>query len=127
MDEGKEFTTITRQELYEQVWKEPLTKLGQRYGLSGLTLARICDAHDVPRPSSGYWALVRLGLEVEKPALPDVDEETAIEIREFRRGFVRDGERFRNVSSHTEHSSDHRRGRPDRSSSSSASGSHDSP
>jgi hypothetical protein len=37
MGRGDQSTELTREELYAQVWTEPMTKLAQRYGLSECT------------------------------------------------------------------------------------------
>ena len=36
------FVTLTRKELYDLVWSEPMMRLARRYGLSGSGLAKIC-------------------------------------------------------------------------------------
>jgi hypothetical protein len=46
---------LTREELYEQVWSEPMAKLAQRYDLSDVGLAKICRKLRVPVPYRGYW------------------------------------------------------------------------
>jgi hypothetical protein len=48
--------TLTRQELYERVWAEPLDTLAKEYGLSNVGLGRACRRHDIPVPPRGYWA-----------------------------------------------------------------------
>jgi len=39
---------LSRQQLYEEVWSEPMYKLAVRYGLSDVGLAKICNRHHVP-------------------------------------------------------------------------------
>jgi hypothetical protein len=46
---------LTREELYEQVWSEPMRTLAPKYGLSDVGLAKICRKQRVPRPGRGYW------------------------------------------------------------------------
>ena len=48
-------TELTREELYAQVWAEPMTSLAQRYGLSDRGLAKICTTHG--HPGSRSWLL----------------------------------------------------------------------
>jgi hypothetical protein len=64
---------VTREELFEAVWSEPLTKLAARYNVSGSYLARVCDSLRVPRPDRGYWAKKEVGKAPPKPSLPPVD------------------------------------------------------
>ena len=56
-------TRLTRAELYQFVWSEPLRKLSKRFGISDVALAKRCRAANIPLPGLGYWtkkeALVR--------------------------------------------------------------------
>ncbi|MDO8771586.1 MAG: hypothetical protein Q7K57_23325 [Burkholderiaceae bacterium] len=62
---------ITREQLYEEVWREPMLKVGQRHGVSSSFLARVCSALNVPRPQRGYWAKLEFGKNPGKqPPLP---------------------------------------------------------
>ncbi len=62
---------VSRQELYELVWSVPMTKVGEKFKLSGSYMARVCATLRVPRPERGYWAKLAVGKAPEKPALPD--------------------------------------------------------
>jgi len=48
--------TLTRAELHDQVWTEPIQTLAARYGLSGVGLAKTCRRMNIPVPGRGYWA-----------------------------------------------------------------------
>lgn len=62
---------ITREQLYEEVWREPMLKVGLRHGVSSSFLARVCSALNVPRPPRGYWAKLEFGKNPGKqPPLP---------------------------------------------------------
>ena len=52
--------TITREQLYQQVWSTPCSKLAAGYGISDVALAKICKKLNVPRPGLGYWARLAL-------------------------------------------------------------------
>lgn len=71
---------LTRKELYEKVWSEPIVKLAREYGFSDVWLARICKRNNIPRPSRGYWARVQIGQRVSKTPLPKGDDDRIIEI-----------------------------------------------
>jgi hypothetical protein len=71
---------ITRSELYEQVWTEPMSKLAKRYGLSDRGLAKICGRNDIPCPPRGYWAKKQSGHGVHRKPLPRKDIDQTIEI-----------------------------------------------
>lgn len=61
---------MKREKLYREVWEEPMTTVSKRYGLSDNGLRKICRKMDIPFPPVGYWAKVRAGKEVTRPALP---------------------------------------------------------
>ena len=77
-----ETITLTRQQLYEHVWSEPMTKLAKRCGLTDVGLAKICRTHDIPCPPRGYWAKKRVGISVRKTRLPNPDQDDPIELRD---------------------------------------------
>jgi len=61
---------FTRQELYDLVWAEPLSKLGPRLGISDVGLAKACRRADIPVPERGYWARLQANKLVVKRPLP---------------------------------------------------------
>jgi hypothetical protein len=63
--------TITRRQLYDQVWSTPMMQLSKTYGLSDVGLAKLCKRHNIPRPPRGYWAKLEFGHRTKKIALPD--------------------------------------------------------
>lgn len=75
-------THLTRQELYELVWAEPMSKLAERFDISDRGLAKICSRASVPVPERGYWARVQAGQERDKTPLPaptaDTPQQVAI-------------------------------------------------
>ena len=68
-------TTTTRQALYEQVWSEPLVKLAKVYGVSDVTLGKLCKRFNIPRPAMGHWTRVALGKSSPQPPLPPHEQE----------------------------------------------------
>jgi hypothetical protein len=56
-----------REQLYEEVWSEPVIALAKKYGLSDVGLAKICKKLNIPRPGPGYWAKKAAGRPVGKP------------------------------------------------------------
>lgn len=63
--------SITREELYELVWAMPMTKVAEKFQVSGSYLARACTALQVPRPERGYWAKLAVGKASKAPQLPE--------------------------------------------------------
>jgi|HubBroStandDraft_1064217.scaffolds.fasta_scaffold244960_2 hypothetical protein len=37
--------TWNREELYKEVWAQPMTKLVPKYGISAVALGKVCDSH----------------------------------------------------------------------------------
>ena len=62
--------TLSRDELYQLVWNEPMIRVAKRFNISGSYLARICDHLNVPRPERGYWAKLAHGKAPSKTSLP---------------------------------------------------------
>ena len=62
---------ISRETLYELVWSTPMTKVAEKFEVSGSYLARVCTELRVPRPERGYWAKLAVGKAPQRPALPE--------------------------------------------------------
>ena len=62
---------ISREQLYEEVWAEPITKVAGRYGVSDVAVAKWCRKLNVPRPGRGYWAQKSAGRRVKPWPLPE--------------------------------------------------------
>src|SRR5205807_8278217 len=61
--------TLTREQLYQFVWNEPIRTVAVRYGLSDRGLAKICMRLNVPVPGRGYWQQKAVGKAVSRPRL----------------------------------------------------------
>jgi hypothetical protein len=46
---------LSRKDLYERVWSEPLSAVAKQMGLSANALAKICNRLLVPYPQRGHW------------------------------------------------------------------------
>jgi len=64
--------TIEREELYCQVWAEPIFRLAPKYGISHVALKKICKKLNVPTPPRGYWAKIQNHIRVERAPLPKI-------------------------------------------------------
>jgi hypothetical protein len=62
---------VSREELYELVWSIPMTKVAEKFSVSGSYMARVCSVLNVPRPERGYWAKLEVGRAPAPPALPE--------------------------------------------------------
>lgn len=70
---------LTRKELFEVVWAEPISRIAKRLDASDVAIAKICKKLDVPRPPRGYWARVQHGYAVHQPRLPKLKGDTPSE------------------------------------------------
>src|SRR3989442_3999545 len=61
---------VRREELYAQVWSEPMVRLAKRYGVSDVALAKVCRKLDIPVPPRGYWRRLETGWGPMPPPLP---------------------------------------------------------
>jgi hypothetical protein len=67
-----ETVTLSREQLYEQVWTMPTTKVARSYGFSDVMLTKICKRHHIPKPPLGYWAKIRHGYNILRAPLPEI-------------------------------------------------------
>jgi hypothetical protein len=75
-------TTVTRKQLYDLVWSEPMRRLAMRYGISDVGLAKICRKHNIPRPPRGYWAQKEFGKAPLQVTLPNPSDDCKIVLRD---------------------------------------------
>lgn len=62
---------VTRQELYDQIWSEPISKVAKLYEVSDSFLNRILKRLNIPKPPQGYWAKQAAGKNLpRRPDLP---------------------------------------------------------
>ncbi len=61
---------LSRQELYELVWSEPISGIISRYQITENLIHKICREMSVPMPGTGYWTKIRYGKTAEKDELP---------------------------------------------------------
>jgi hypothetical protein len=60
-----------REQLYEEVWSEPIRMVAKRYRVSDVRLGEICNDLYIPKPGLGYWAKKAAGKNVgRRPLLP---------------------------------------------------------
>lgn len=69
---------LTRKQIYDMLWTDGIGKTEQALGLKYLELKEICEAFDIPRPSSGYWTSLKLGKVTEKTALPTSKDDSVL-------------------------------------------------
>lgn len=78
---------LQREEVYELVWSKPMSRLANELNIKAHRLARFCDELLIPRPSSGYWALLKMGRSADREPLPELDAFALAEVAAFRKQF----------------------------------------
>ena len=73
-------TELTRPELFQRLWREPLSSVAAELGLSASGLAKLCDRTAIPYPTRGHWAKARAGRAPPPPELPPAPEGVAEQI-----------------------------------------------
>ena len=58
--------TLTREQLYDLVWSEPMQRLAKKIGISDVAIAKHCRKLGVPVPERGYWNKLQVGKPVTK-------------------------------------------------------------
>lgn len=76
---GAQAAPMSREQLYELVWREPMLRVAERLGVSSSYMARVCTELRVPRPPRGYWAQLQFGKAPAQPTLPQARAGDVIE------------------------------------------------
>lgn len=79
----KYITADEREELYNEVWSEPVVTVAKKYDMSDNGLRKHCKRLGIPLPPNGYWAKVKAGQKVPKPTLPKVTGELRKHVRNY--------------------------------------------
>ena len=75
---------LSRKELYDLVWDEPMLTLSRKFKISDTGLRKICLRLKIPLPKAGHWQKLKFGKKVKKLALPVLNNpnlQTTLELR----------------------------------------------
>lgn len=61
---------LSRQEIYDLVWSEPIKTIASRFGISDVAFRKKCVKALVPTPERGYWAKIEAGKPATQVPLP---------------------------------------------------------
>jgi hypothetical protein len=64
---------LTREQLYELVWPEAMSRICKAIGISDVAIAKHCGKADIPIPERGYWNKLHAGQKVTRTPLPPRD------------------------------------------------------
>ena len=73
---------LTRKQLYDMVWTEPLTAISKRLEISGAELGKRCTAANIPLPPNGYWSKLTHGKTIGRTPLTD-DENQEVDLAPY--------------------------------------------
>ncbi len=73
-----EQTRVSREELYERVWTEPVRTVAKGFGVSDVALAKQCKKLKIPLPGRGYWSKKAVGKSVRRIPLPTLPPNDAV-------------------------------------------------
>jgi hypothetical protein len=73
MEEWTMTFVLTRDQLYDLVWSEPMQRLSKQIGISDVAIAKQCRKVGVPVPERGYWNKHQAGKPVVQARLPERD------------------------------------------------------
>lgn len=66
-----EKTILTRRELYDLLWAEPMSSLIEKYNISYTQLKKQCAQMNIPIPANGHWSKISFGKPVMVTELPE--------------------------------------------------------
>ncbi len=73
---------LSRKQLYELVWSEPMKILAPRFGISDVALKKVCARAEIPTPGLGHWAKKGARKSTSQVALaerpPGMDDEVLV-------------------------------------------------
>lgn len=73
--------TVSRKELYDQVWSRPMIKVAAEYGVTSTALKKTCKRHRIPTPERGYWAKLEHAKPVRRVSLPKLADARLDQVR----------------------------------------------
>ena len=79
--------TITRLELYDLIWDQPISKLSKQFKIEPQKLKEICIENNIPTPKRGYWSKVRYNKAIARTLLPEMENHNfkiSLNTRKFR-------------------------------------------
>lgn len=66
--------SVSREQLYRELWSEPAVAVAERYGISDVGLAKVCRRYNIPKPGLGYWAKREVGRAPAPTPLPPASD-----------------------------------------------------
>lgn len=71
--------SLSREQLHAMVWREPMTAVAARFGITDVALRKKCVRHSVPVPPRGFWQQRGAGTAPAVAILPGSQEDGMID------------------------------------------------
>lgn len=68
----------SREELYKEVWDEPVSVVAKRYGITDVALRKHLRKLNIPLPPRGYWSKIKAGSRRKPTPLPKKGKERLV-------------------------------------------------
>jgi hypothetical protein len=90
---------LTRKELYDLVWSEPMTTICKRFDITDNGLRKHCKLMNIPTPPIGYWARLQNGKTAEKIQFPNdyIGKKQDVDLREVEPCEIESDEKVVNI------------------------------
>jgi hypothetical protein len=75
--------TWNREELYKEIWEQPMLKLAPKCGISSVMLGKVCRKLGIQVPGRGYWARKASGYSVSIKPLPKLKDVPVVQRFKF--------------------------------------------
>jgi len=76
MSDSRKLKDLSRQELYDLIWANPVAKVAADFGVAEATVKNHANNQRVPRPTRRYWRAIAVGGNPRKKPLPPSDQQT---------------------------------------------------
>jgi hypothetical protein len=72
---------LTREQLHELVWTEPMRELAKRFHISDVGLKKVCVRNRIPVPAQGHWQKLKAGRQSPRIPLPAIKHPQTISFK----------------------------------------------
>ena len=82
--------SISRKDLYDEVWSVGMTKAAKKLDIPYHNLKKACVDHGIPLPTQSYWSQLYMGNEKpSQPKLPNAEDNVVITIKKAKKNQVK--------------------------------------
>lgn len=74
---------LTRKELYNLIWKTPISHIAKEYEITGYQIRKMCKVNNIPLPESGHWMKLKFNKKVFIKTLSQPENNPKIDIEDY--------------------------------------------